>query len=385
MPKNPIKVKFVYRNYIPLNSPYFSLLTDPPKGIEFFIPKTYTWLAKFFVIYKRFKSLKSVMVISSWVEHTFFKNTPSTEFDYYYYIGMLPDNPDNHKYVIDLEHIYFLSKNANDSNTKAKILNIFQHKNCIAITPLSLASKNTLKKYLGKNFSSIEKKIKVLYPAVPTYNQNTADYSIIPNDKVIKLLFIGKDGYRKGLYEVVEAFKQLAPKYPNLSLYIVSDTPKEILDSGKNVSNLYFFDPKFSSQEIIEKFFLPSDIFVMPTHEDTFGMVFLEALASGKPIITTRQFATTEIGEDHINALFLDNPPLPLDQEIYVQPRFNKDYLLDPKTEEIIINELVEKISLLLDTPKLLTSLKSNSQKEFEGTGKFSIKQRNLLCKEIFK
>lgn len=385
MSKKPIKVKIVYRNYIPLHTPYLSLQTSPPEGIDFIIPAEHAWLAKFFVIYKRFKSFTLVRVLSSWVERVFFKKKTSDKYDYYYYIGMLPDDPDSHKYVIDLEHIFFLSMNADDVKTKAKILHILQHDNCVAIAPLSIAAKHTLKTYLGDSFSLIAKKVKVIYPAISIQIEDMADYSLIPPDENIKLLFVGKDGYRKGLYEVVEAFKILTTKHPTLSLYVVSDTPKEILASGKDIQNLHFFAPKFSPQEIMTKFFLPSDIFVMPTHEDTFGMVFLEALASGTPIVTTRQFATTEIGKENENALFLDNPPLFLDQDIHVKPRYNKDYLLDQQTEETIINELVDKLSLLITNPELLKKLKNNTQKEFTRMGKFSVAKRNKLYQAIFK
>lgn len=384
MPNN-IKVKIVYRNYTALHTLYLSLQTTPPEGIDFFIPKEHTWLSKLFIVYRRFKSFRIMKMLSIWVERIFFKNKPTDDFDYYYYIGILPDDPEGHKYVIDLEHVFFLTMNADDENSKTKLLNILQHDNCVAVAPLSFAAEDTLKQYLGARFSSIKKKVRVIYPAIPTYTKGVADYSIIPHDDSIKLLFVGKDSYRKGLHELIEAFKILSEKYPNLSLYVVSDASKEITSKTEDFPNLHFFPPKFKIDEIMTKFFLPSDIFVMPTHEDTFGMVFLEALASGTPIVTTKQFATTEIGESNVNTLFIDNPPLFLDQDIYVAPRYDKDYLLDPEDEKIIVDELVDKISRLIESPKLLDKLKSNSQKEFQNAGKFSIEKRNKIYKEIFK
>ena len=388
MSSRPINVKVIYRNYIPLNSPYFSLSDYPPKGIKFHIEKPKKFLSKFFWIYKRFKSYKLILFLSGLVESIFFKNTDSSDqFDYYYYIGIVPPKLTPHKFVVDLEHIFFLTRNATDEGSKEELLDLLMQENCIAIAPISHAAKETLKLYLGERYKKIDKKVKVIYPSLPDYSEiysKDISYEIIPADKKVKLLFVGKDSYRKGLYEVLEAFKILSLKYDNLSLFVVSDTPTELIESVKGLKNVFFFNPSFSSKEIITKFFLPSDIFVMPTHEDTFGMVYLEALSAGKPIVTTRQFATTEIGEDNVNALFLDNPPLFLDEDIFVKARFGKEYLLSEKDEKIIINELVAKLTKIFTHPQLLKDLTSNTRKEFNKGGKFNIEQRNKIYQEIF-
>ena len=389
MSSRPINVKVIYRNYIPLNSPYFSLSDYPPKGIKFHIEKPKKFLSKFFWIYKRFKSYKLILLLSGLVESIFFKNTDSSDqFDYYYYIGIVPPKLTPHKFVVDLEHIFFLTRNATDEASKENLLDLLMQENCIAIAPISHAAKETLRLYLGERYKKIDKKVKVIYPSLPDYSEiYSKDISneIIPSDNKVKLLFVGKDSYRKGLYEVLEAFKILSLKYKNLSLYVVSDTPSELIESVKGLNNVFFFNPSFSSKEIITKFFLPSDIFVMPTHEYTFGMVFLEALSAGIPFVTTRQFATTEIGKDNVNALFLDNPPLFLDKDIIVTARFGKDYLLDNHEGRTIIEELVKKLSFLMDNPKSLSDLKSNTRVEFEDSGKFSIHTRNNSYYEIFK
>ncbi|MGK5086856.1 hypothetical protein WDW86_04810, partial [Bdellovibrionota bacterium FG-2] len=56
----PFRVQVVYRNYIPLNSPYSSFWNNPPEGVEFLIPKAKPYLQKFFWIYRSFGKLPGV-------------------------------------------------------------------------------------------------------------------------------------------------------------------------------------------------------------------------------------------------------------------------------------------------------------------------------------
>jgi glycosyltransferase involved in cell wall biosynthesis len=51
-----------------------------------------------------------------------------------------------------------------------------------------------------------------------------------------------------------------------------------------------------------------ADLFVLPTHYDPFGLVIIEAMASGLPVITTSRAGATEIMADGVDGLVLDDP-----------------------------------------------------------------------------
>ena len=55
--------------------------------------------------------------------------------------------------------------------------------------------------------------------------------------------------------------------------------------SEHQLTNVFFFD--FMNKELLFKYYQISDLFVLPTREDIWGLVINEAMANGLPIITT--------------------------------------------------------------------------------------------------
>lgn len=59
----------------------------------------------------------------------------------------------------------------------------------------------------------------------------------------------------------------------------------------------------------MEKYYLASDIFAMPSKYDTFGMAVLEAMTAGLPVIITRSVGARDLVEPGVNGFVLtDNP-----------------------------------------------------------------------------
>ena len=50
------------------------------------------------------------------------------------------------------------------------------------------------------------------------------------------------------------------------------------------------------------------DAFIFPTLYDSFGNVVLEAMASGIPVIVSKVSGVSEIIQDKVNGLILNNP-----------------------------------------------------------------------------
>ncbi|MBF0360818.1 MAG: glycosyltransferase family 4 protein [Oligoflexia bacterium] len=419
MKTKKIKVQVVYRNYIPLNSPYSSFWTHPPEGIEFIIPKPKKYLNMLFPIYQRFGNNFLVSRLVNVAQKIFFNeesnnNKKNNDIDYYFYVGMLPSKIPDRPFFIDIEHSYALLNFVRTSSSSdlhslnlilKNVFNILKHPMCKGIVPISEAAAATLASYFGEEeYKQIKDKIKVIYPALPPYKEyyaNEIDYSIISNDpKFFNIIFIGKDSYRKGLQEVLPAIDILSKKYSHLRLWVVTDvtalstlTTKDYVQDYANHPAIRFFPCKYSSKEIITKFFLPAQLFLMPTHADTFGMVYLEALSSGIPVLLTKQFATPEIVSDGVNGLFLDHPPLFLDRidhsnrinSLIPKERAGKDFILPEADHQQLIADIVKKIESLINNPQLLQSLAQNAPKEFEGKGKFSTMTRNIKLQELFQ
>ncbi|HJX58993.1 MAG TPA: glycosyltransferase family 4 protein [Patescibacteria group bacterium] len=108
-----------------------------------------------------------------------------------------------------------------------------------------------------------------------------------PKDRVV--MFNGQLIIRKGVYDLLEAFKKILLSFPNATLLMVGygmemlGIEKYIRDNRltKKVILTGFVDNK-----LLPKYYGISDIFVLPSREETWGMVINEAMASGLPVIT---------------------------------------------------------------------------------------------------
>ncbi len=138
------------------------------------------------------------------------------------------------------------------------------------------------------------------------------DYLIIPNGidtgcfspdvkpiekymdgKSINMLFVGRLGNnerRKGLYYAVSAFNEIHWKHPNTRLLIVGPgdldqrTRGLINSTGNNGVTLVGQAP-FAE---LPRYYQTAHIFVAPpTDGESFSLVVAEAMASGKPVVTT--------------------------------------------------------------------------------------------------
>lgn len=119
------------------------------------------------------------------------------------------------------------------------------------------------------------------------------------------ILFVGQFIHRKGIDILLNAAKNL-PGDPYI--LIVGGEPTEeyreiIRDNG--LLNVHFC--AFMSREELAKYYLASDIFVLPTREDTWGLVVNEAMAAGLPVITTMNcVAGRELVENGVNGYLVE-------------------------------------------------------------------------------
>lgn len=152
-------------------------------------------------------------------------------------------------------------------------------------------------------FTSLHKKDilnRVLTDAEKTFYKKQLN---ITEDKMI--LSVGQFIYRKGFDVLLEACNKLSKEY---GIYIVGGEPTQEYISLKEkykLDNVHFIG--FKSKEELKEYYLASDLFVLPTREDIWGLVINEAMACGLPVITTNKcVAGLELVMDYENGFIVN-------------------------------------------------------------------------------
>lgn len=118
-------------------------------------------------------------------------------------------------------------------------------------------------------------------------------------------LFVGRIMPRKGLHHLLDAILHLKEQgYTNYTLLIVGD--------GEQQAELQEFTQSHDLGESVQwigrinydqisTYFQRADVFVLPTLEDTWGVVVLEAMLFGKPVLCSTGAGSSELIVDGVN------------------------------------------------------------------------------------
>lgn len=109
-------------------------------------------------------------------------------------------------------------------------------------------------------------------------------------DDKIRILFGGTIVERKGLRYLLNAFKILSERFDKIHLEIAGGG--ELLNDMKVLANDLNLNKNVTFYGVVEhKFMLQlmneTDIFILPSWNEAFGVVYLEAMSYGKPVIGT--------------------------------------------------------------------------------------------------
>ena len=153
-----------------------------------------------------------------------------------------------------------------------------------------------------EDYGIAPEKVRVIYPGVDI-EKFTACRRERHDEGPVRLLFAGYDFERKGGYDLLNVFQQHFADRAELHLMttapIMVDHPRVHIHRDVTA-----FTP------VWHELYASSDVFVMPTYRDSFGMVYLEAMAAGLPVIGSRLSAIPEIISDGKTG-FLVNPGQP--------------------------------------------------------------------------
>lgn len=125
-------------------------------------------------------------------------------------------------------------------------------------------------------------------------------------DQGLNVLFVGEVNQRKGIAQILESARQLKINGCNdIEFNIVgggADLCSELYEPYKSVVH---FRGRVSFVDL-QKYYGLSHIFVFPSVGEGFGLVILEALAAGLPVITSRNCGGPDVIQDGYNGFLID-------------------------------------------------------------------------------
>ena len=117
------------------------------------------------------------------------------------------------------------------------------------------------------------------------YNKNS-----IKINRPIKLLFVGNFSNVKNIPLLINSFESIVKKNYDSELYIIGtgDDKKKIIKliNNKKLDKKIFLCGRLEQKELFKKY-SESDILIFPSKKESFGLVLLESLACGVPIVAS--------------------------------------------------------------------------------------------------
>jgi glycosyltransferase involved in cell wall biosynthesis len=240
--------------------------------------------------------------------------------------------------------------------------------NCRAILPHSRHALNLMRSRAtgSQALRAIERKTMLVYPAVT--DCPSAWRQSLARDRYgdgVKLLFVGRQFFQKGGHLLLHALGELQQTH-RLKLTVVSDLNPQDWTAGRTAEVVKA--AKSSIQRLQVRHFenLPNDrvralmgeadLLVLPSIDETFGFVILEAFASGLPVLGTSWNAMAELIRPTVNGFQIQAPT-------------DSEGRLDRSTgnhEQLIAEQIFQILSAVCRDPAILNDLKAGARANYE-------------------
>lgn len=248
-------------------------------------------------------------------------------------------------------HTFLRKRNFTNFYEKLRIVRKFKQCNSKFITV-----SDDSKRYYIKNLPSVfSDKIYLLNNAIDYNRYYTGNKKTI-DKQCINLINIGRMVPLKNQIFLIEVLSALKSKNYNVNLTIIGNWLKE----GENVFrkakslNLEEFVNMPGVTENVDKYLKKSHIYLHSSHSESFGLVFLEAMAAGLPVVTLDGKGNRDVIEQGKNGFML----------------YERD-----------INKFVDKIIELIENEDLYQNI---SQYAVEYAKKYDIKEYVDKLLEIY-
>jgi len=190
---------------------------------------------------------------------------------------------------------------------------LYLEKRCLRSPRLRgvIAFSNRTREELVEEHNLPPEKIKVVYHGAPSSPSLTPDRTTLRRDlgiaeNEIVILYIGTGFERKGLRYLIEGLAHFDS--PSFRLMVVGKGPIEkyrhLAQRLGLEARVHFYGPNPNAP----LFYSIADIFVLPTLYEPFGLVVLEAMSFGVPVLVSQYAGAAELIDDGKSGLLIQNP-----------------------------------------------------------------------------
>lgn len=120
----------------------------------------------------------------------------------------------------------------------------------------------------------------------------------IPDDSAV-ILFLGRLNRDKGVLDLAKSFAAIAATIPNAILLLVGPEEEQILEDVRQICAGYGERVKgVGFTQHPENYMAAADVLCLPSYREGFGLVIIEAAATGVPAVCSRIYGITDAVED---------------------------------------------------------------------------------------
>ncbi|EHB2545722.1 glycosyltransferase [Staphylococcus pseudintermedius] len=174
-------------------------------------------------------------------------------------------------------------------------------------------------------------------PVLPTLTEHVMEAIEFSQDD-FKIVSVGRLSPEKGFDLLIKAVAELAPKYPQLKLYILGDGPlkgtlKSLVEQLGIQNHVYFLGQRRNPFFIVKR----ADVFALTSHYEGQSMVILEALTVGTHVLASDIIANRYVLEDEKYGMLVEKNEVDIAKglEQFINGT-NKDYA---KFDAVAYNE----------------------------------------------
>ncbi|UHA73166.1 glycosyltransferase family 4 protein [Paenibacillus sp. 481] len=179
----------------------------------------------------------------------------------------------------------------------------------IAKANLIIANSDSLKRNLSRRFSNQATKIRRVHLGVDThrFNPTTRD----ANNPVFNVLFAGRVIPRKGVDVLIKAIGIVSRHVPNVKLTVAGGGKAPYINQLKALAKTNNVNISFTGRIAhakMDQIYRTADCFVCPSQlHEAFGLVNVEAMASGLPVVASNIGGIGEIVKHASNGYLVDD------------------------------------------------------------------------------